>query len=128
MPRKSYLNGEILYKKYFSLGQAANISKLANFANTEKMWGEHGYKPTRMGVWKAMWRWASLKENKNEAYCIFSKYVYDYGWTWDTDFPWKAGDTVSLEMWHKFMIRKISRAYQYKARVHDRFLTQNGWI
>ncbi len=127
MKKHSYLDGEILYKKYFSLGEATGFSKLTNFAISQKMFNEHGYKPTRMGVWKAMWRWASLKENQTVAFDIFSEYVRNYGWMWDTDFSWQKGDTVSSEDWKRFMRHKIRRAYQYDEDEYDRYLDRNGW-
>lgn len=80
-----------------------------------------------MGVWKAMWRWASQQENKTDAYLIFKEYVKKYGWTNDTDFPWVAGTEISWDDWSRFMLRKIRVAWQYKPVRHERFLRENGW-
>lgn len=132
--RTPHLNGEILYKQYFAMGQAATISRLARWALAEGM-----AKPIKtqknnrdglpcMSVWKAMWRWASLQENQITAFVIFKDYVREYGWEIDTDFSWPAGTDIFWNDWKPFMLKKIRTAYQYKKEsYYNRFLQQNGW-
>ena len=124
--RESYLNGEKLFRKYFEMGSATSAMVLARFAVTEGMYLPGGPKPTPMGVWKAMWRWASLKENKEVAFDIFSSYVRDYGWRLaDTDLPWDGPIEV---LWNEFMIQKIKSAWQHATSQRlERFLRKNGW-
>lgn len=131
--REPFLNGEQIYKYYFSMGEAASVARLTRWAISSGM-----AKPARktkmnpeglprMGVWKAMWRWASLKENRNDAYLIFAEFVKTYGWTGDTDFPWPKGTEISLSDWHRFMLPKIQTAWQFQYNRHNRFLLENGW-
>lgn len=134
MTKEPYLSGEELYRYYFSMGDGASIQRLAKWAVSEDKAKSVriSYRNKEglpfMGVWKAMWRWASLKENRNEAYLIFSDYVRKYGWLDDTDFPWEAGSVVSLSDWHRFMLKKIKTAWQFKKEsYHKRFLLRNGW-
>ena len=125
--REGFLDGEVLFKHYFAMGQATSISVLTRYAISLGMKDSKGNEPTRMGVWKAMWRWASLKENKSRAFEIFSKFVEEYGWEENTDYPWDGGNTK--ELWHSFMLQKIKSAWQYPTpMMYNRFLKRNGWI
>lgn len=132
--KESYLDGKQLYKAYFEMGNGASIVRLARWAIANSM-----AKPTKiarynkeglpcMGVWKAMWRWASLKENHPEAYQIFQTYVNTYGWLDDTDFPWPMGTVITLQDWNRFMLKKVKTAWQFAPNRHARFLRENGWV
>ena len=126
--RENYLDGEKLFLKYFEMGEATSIPRLVNYATSENMLSPEGKKPTPMGVWKAMWRWASLKENKDRAFEVFSHYVKNYGWRFpDTDLPWDSDDP--RELWHQFMMKTIKSAWQFGTQSRlNRFLHKNGWI
>lgn len=132
--KEAYLDGEKLYKYYFSMGQAASIGRLAAWAVSTGM-ARH-IKPNRtnmtgmphMGVWKAMWRWASMQEHRDEAFSIFADYVCKYGWLDDTDFPWPMGTEITMSDWYRFMAKKIRTAWQYAPNRHARFLRENGWV
>ena len=124
--RENYLDGERLYRQYFLMGAAASSSRIQKFAVSCGMLSPEGNEPTTMGVWKAMWRWASLKENKDLAFSIFSDYVDNYNWRLpDPDLPW---DGDRDELWHEFMMQKIRTAWQFSSeRRLRRFLKKNGW-
>ena len=84
--RESYLDGEILFKKYFEMGAAKTVERLRRFAVSQGMKSKDGNDPTPMGVWKSMWRWASLKENHIKAWGIYSKNNPDKTWNdWESD-------------------------------------------
>ena len=124
--RENYLDGERLFRQYFAMGAGASATRLQEFAVTCGMLSPEGNEPTVMGVWKAMWRWASLKENKSTAFEIFVNHVDNYDWQLgDPDLPWK-GDRH--ELWTQFMEQKIRSAFQYGEARHQRFLRENGWI
>lgn len=123
--RENYLNGEKLFRQYFSMGAGASASRLQKFAITSGMLSPDGNEPTTMGVWKAMWRWASLKENKNTAFSIFCDHVNNYNWrNADEDLPWEEG---CESVWKLFMEQKIRSAWQFSERRYKRFMKENGW-
>lgn len=125
--RESYLDGEKLFRQYFAMGNGTSASRLQKFAVTSGMVSSDGTEPTRMGVWKAMWRWASLKENKDVAFEIFRDHLENFGWDWgDPELPWDGDYT---ELWRRFMLQKIRSAWQYdKESKYQRFLRENGWL
>lgn len=116
--RESYMDGEVLYRKYYGMGDAKSIERLAYWAISngvarpvqvnEK--NPHGL--PRMGVWKSMWRWASLRENSRAAYQIYKD----------------SGGDISWEQWVKDMRDVIRTAWQHPtdAKYH-KFLRDNGW-
>jgi hypothetical protein len=109
--KEKYLDGEILFRKYFEMGGARTISKLRKFAVSQGMTSSTGKEPTPMGVWKAMWRWASLKENCDVAYEIYHK------WT-----------NSNAAEWNEYMLKTIQTAWQFNTVFkYQRFLKQNGW-
>lgn|SRR5574341_1396643 len=125
--RENYLDSEKLFHKYFEMGNAASATKLVNYALSCGMISPEGKQPTPMGVWKAMWRWASLKDNKDRAFEIFSHYIDNYEWKLpDNDLPWDGDRQV---LWHQFMMQKIKTAWQFQTKARlERFLRKNGWI
>lgn len=132
--REPYMNGELLFRKYFEMGAGASAVRLAKWAVSvgmakpvKKMKGNPDGVPV-MGVWKAMWRWASLKENKETAYKIFSDYLDQYGWEQDTDFPWEDTTQSRKDIWNKFMLKKVQTSWQFRPHRHERFLRENGWL
>lgn len=105
--RESYLDGEELFYKYFEMGDAKSIPRLVIFMQKK------GIQTTDMGVWKSMWRWASLKENKVAAYRIYKDF----------------GGEASWEQWVDDMKDIIRTAWQHQTDAkYNRFLRDNGWI
>jgi len=95
------------------MGESRTIQLLTEWAILEKMLSSKGNEPTQMGIWKAMWRWASLKENRDTAWGIY-----------------KQHNTVSFENWKRKMIEvHIPSAWQHPTiPKRDKFLKENGWI
>lgn len=123
--RENYLDGEKLFRQYFAMGEGASASRLQRFAVASGMLSPEGNEPTTMGVWKAAWRWASLKQNKDTAFQIFVEYVNNHGWRApDPELPW---DGDRAELWRLFMLQKIRSAWQFTERRYKRFLKENGW-
>jgi len=118
--REKYLDGEKLFRKYFEMGEARTVQKLSRWAINEGM--ARRVKRTKdnpdglptMGIWKAMWRWASLMENSTIAWNIFNQYI----------------DTVSWEEYKQDMVtHKIKAAWQHPTdKKRNKFLKDNGWI
>ena len=101
------MDGGQLYRKYWEMGDARAIGKLVKMVEHQT-----GTKPTQMGVWKSMWRWASLKENRETAWEIYRK--------WNVD--------VSEEQWVQDMLDRIQRAWQHTTKSkYDKFVKENGW-
>lgn len=112
--REKYLDGEKLFRKYYEMGETRSIRMLTEWAILDGMKSLQGHEPTSMGVWKAMWRWASLRENHLKAWDIVSK----------------ANPTLTWGEWVKDMIEvKIPSAWQHPTiPKRERFLKENGWI
>jgi hypothetical protein len=112
--REKYLDGEKLFRKYFEMGESRSINLLTEWAITEGMTSSTGQEPTDMGIWKAMWRWASLKENKDVAWKI----------------AFQHGGCTNPDEWEKEMVNiKIPSAWQHSTRAkRERFMRENGWI
>ena len=129
-----FLNGEELYTKYFSMGAQASILRLTRWALSVGM-----AKPVKksfhnkeglpcMSVWKSMWRWASMQENKDKAFELFAKHIQEHGWEENTEFPWNVGSVVERSEWNRFMAQKIKSAWQFAPKRRERFLQENGWL
>jgi len=110
-----YLDGETLFREYY-LGGKNTIVTLTEWAILEGMISSKGNKPTQMGIWKSMWRWASLKENKETAWQIIQSSL--------------NGKAPKREHWEYDMIHvKIPSAWQHSTqRKLNKFLKKNGWI
>lgn len=79
-PRRPYLDGRIIYKGYWGLGKARSTRNLVNIAVNNGMLNPKTNKPPHWtGCWKAAWRWALLKENRQEAYDVFQAAMVDEG-------------------------------------------------
>ena len=118
--REKYLDGEKLFRKYYEMGDSRTITLLTEWAITEGMTSSKGTQPTEMGVWKAMWRWASLKENRETAWEISKDATYG-----STKNPFK----FTKGMWVKDMIKvKIPSAWQHATVAKkEKFMRENGW-
>ena len=114
--REKYLDGEKLFRKYYEMGESRSFALLAEWATLEGMKSSKGQIPTPMGVWKAMWRWASLKANVETAWTI----------VWENS----VQNNITREEWNKQMIRKfIPIAWQHPTNSKkEKFLKENGWI
>jgi hypothetical protein len=117
--REKYLDSEKLFKKYIEDGETRSISSLTEFAKLHGMKSSTGQEPTDMGVWKAIWRWAST--HKDEAWNLVKdqtfgskhkRYKYDY------------------KQWEEEMIyRIIKSAWQHPTnKKYQKFLKDNGWV
>ena len=112
--REKYLDGERLFRKYYEMGEDRTIQLLTEWAILDGMTSSKGTLPTPMGVWKSMWRWASLKENRDLAWKIYMEHCGKINYA-----EWK------LEMIHI----KVPSAWQHNSQVkRDKFLRENGWI
>jgi|SRR5690349_1188727 len=111
--REKYLDGERLFRKYFEMGESRSIYLLTEWAKTEGMKSSKGNEPTPMGVWKAIWRWASLQENFQTAWKIYQD----------------NNDNASWSNYRKDMIKtRIPSAWQHATQAkYHKFLKDNGW-
>ena len=105
--KEKYMDGGELYRKYWEMGDARNIARLVKYVQSKT-----GTKPTHMGVWKSMWRWASLKENRDIAWEIYQKW----------------NDDVTFEKWTVMMVERIRKAWQHPTDAkYNKFIKDNGW-
>lgn len=110
--REKYLDGENLFRKYYEMGDAKSIGRLTKYAISQGMTSSSGQEPTQMGVWKSMWRWASLKENRETAWKIYKQF----------------NPSHTPEYWVEYMIGNIKTAWQFPTNSkYIRFLKENGW-
>ena len=126
--KNHFMDGEKLFIKWCEMG-GYSVARLCNFAISEGMKNTVGRNPTRMGAWKAMWRWASMKENKDRAFELFSKIYTNKVIQED---PWIGQffpDGLTETAWKTFMLEKIQSAWQHTSEIKEyRFLEKNGWI
>lgn len=120
-PSRKYLDGEKLFHHYYvEMAGGGTFAKLRDWAVSVGMVNHRGNTtiyPTPMGVHKAAWRWASLKENKDKA------------WEWFQIFMENTGDYCSDDEWREFAIQKIKNAWQHPTEQKShQFLEDNGWI
>jgi hypothetical protein len=110
--REKYLDAEKLFRKYWTDGETRSISSLVEWAKLQGMKSSRGEVPTEMGIWKAIWRWASMKENKDLAFQIAKDHQ---------DIPW--------EQWKYNMIHtRIPSAWQHTNNAkREKFMRENGW-
>lgn len=96
------------------MGENRTILLLTEWAILEGMKSSSGQEPTEMGIWKAMWRWASMKENREAAWNIVNQNV----------------ENANYGEWKLDMIRvKVPSAWQHNsAAKRIRFLKENGWL
>lgn len=110
--REKYLDAEKLFRKYWEMGEKRSINLLTEWAISQGIQSPSGKNPTPMGIWKAMWRWASLKENKDKALKIAQEF-----------------EAINPDRWNKEMILiRIPTAWQHPSKVRrERFMKENGW-
>jgi hypothetical protein len=110
--KEKYLDGERLFRKYWEMGESRSVRLLTEWAIIEGMKSSSGVEPTHMGCWKSMWRWASLKGNRERAWEIYKENVIN----------------ANFGEWKLMMIRvRIPTAWQYPKIKLNKFLRENGW-
>ena len=74
-----YLDGEKLYRVYWvEMGEARSFKRLINWCSSNGFINKrNGKPPTRMGIWKAMWRWAV--NHPEQAFEIINEGLKDSG-------------------------------------------------
>ena len=119
-PLLKYMDGEYLFRYYFqTMGEARSFPKLIEHCRAEYMiHPENGKPPTKMGLYKAMWRWATRKENQQTAWDIYKSSQLGDEWT----------QIESWNDWIKFLEDRISSAHQFaKPSEYRNFLRYNGY-
>lgn len=114
------MDGEYLFRYYFqTMGEARSLPKLSEHCRQEYMiHPEHGTPPTRMGIYKAMWRWATRKENQQLAWEIYNS--SQLGDDWEEINDWND--------WLSFLEERIKSAHQFaKPNEYRNFLRYNGY-
>lgn len=103
--RRWYLNGEELFRKYWSLGTKRSITKVRKWLKEKDVKSKlTGQTPRDMTIWKSMWRWAV--KNEKASYDIIYGYYRD------------EGNYINEELWHKELIKKsISACQDGKIRI-----------
>lgn len=96
----TYLNGEKLYRVYWvEMGDARSYKRLRNWCISNNMVNAKTHKPpTRMGLWKAMWRWAVTHQDK--AFEIMNEGLRD------------SGELIDRERFNQEMREKVLTSYQ----------------
>lgn len=115
--RKKYLDGEMLFKKYWTeMGTARTYDALIRFCIANDIVNPFtGKPPNRMSVSKAMWRWAVRKKNFEVGYEIVNAAMKD------------EAKFMSKEEWREFLYEKVGMAYQHDSAGYKRFLKRNGY-
>ncbi len=95
-----YLDGEKLFTVYWAeMGTARSYIKMVNWCISNKVINPKTQKPpTRMGIWKAMYRWAV--NNPDKAFEIAQRGFRD------------AADILTRERWDQEMAEKVNISYQ----------------
>lgn len=101
------------------MGESRTIRDLVEWAKLQGMTSSRGDEPTAMGVWKAIWRWAST--HKEEAWELMK----------DQTFGYKHNQyKYTRSTWEQDMIQiKIPSAWQHTTQSKkNKFLREHGWI
>ena len=95
-----YLDGEQLYRVYWvEMGEARSIKRLASWCAANGLKNKRtGKPPTRMGAWKAMWRWAA--NNPEQAFEIINTGLKD------------TGEMLDRQQFMKELQEKVITSYQ----------------
>lgn len=116
--REKFLDGEKLFYKYIDMGETRTIELLTEWAISQGMTSSSGTEPSQMGVWKAVWRWASL--HKNLAWRAVDGQIFG---TKNNRFQYTE-DTFKL-----YMREVIRTAWQFTTETkYQKFLQKNGWL
>lgn len=119
--REKYLDAERLFRQYCEIGESRSISLLTEWAISQGMQSSSGNPPTPMGIWKAMWRWASMKENKEKAWNIAKDHIFGTS---------LQRFKYTRDRWNKEMVLiRIPTAWQHQSEIKkQKFMKENGWI
>ena len=103
--RRWYLNGEELFRKYWSLTPKRSIIRVKKWLKEKEVKSKMtGTTPQDMAIWKAMWRWA-IKNEKASFDIVINVYRDN-------------GEYLNEELWHKELIKKsISACQDGKIRI-----------
>jgi hypothetical protein len=95
-----YMDGKRLFEVYWvEMGSARSIAKLQKWCITNDMVHPiSGKPPTRMGIWKCMYRWAI--NNQKDAYDMAQDGASQYG------------DFITPEDWATNMANKVTASWQ----------------
>ncbi len=95
-----YLDGEKLYRVYWvEMGNARSFGRLIKWCVSNNMVNaKTGKPPTRMGIWKAMYRWAV--NHPEQAYELMNEGLKD------------SGEIIDRERFMKEMQEKVITSYQ----------------
>lgn len=103
---KKYLDGEQLFKVYWQeMGSARSTVRLQRWCLSHSIVNPKTQNvPTRMGLWKAMWRWAS--ENREQAKEIWKISVLD-------SYAEQANKNYFIEMdWKTLILKNAKTSFQ----------------
>lgn len=115
--REKFLDGEKLFRKYIEMGEDRTIELLTEWAISQGMTSSSGIEPSQMGVWKAVWRWAST--HKDSAWQIVC------GQTFGTK---KKRFQYTKDTFELYMREVIRTAWQFSTEAkYKKFLRSNGW-
>ena len=89
--REKYLDGkELFYRFYEQMGKASSLNKLQKILYNEGTYNPETGRPFgTSALFQAMWRWALMPENFEEASAVYKKYLLEYGEVVD-DATWKT--------------------------------------
>ena len=95
-----FLDGEKLFTVYWAeMGTARSYGKMVNWCKSNNIINPKTQKPpNRMGIWKAVWRWAVNHQEK--AFEIAQKGFMD------------GGEFLTRERWEKELNEKVNTSYQ----------------
>lgn len=115
--KTKYLDGKFLFEYYWkTMGPARSYDGLRRYCISQGIVNtQRGTNPNRMSIMKAMWRWATRKENFEEGYEIVNNAMRD------------EGRFMSKDEWKEFLRDKVHVAYQYNVPKEKKFLRKNGY-
>lgn len=117
--KKKYLDGEVLFEYYWGkMGQARNFAALQRYCVAQG-WVNPvlGTAPGRMTLFKAVYRWATKKENFEKGYEIVQAGQRD------------VGNFMSRDEWKQHLRDRVKSAWQFaKDRHLQNFLRKNDYI
>lgn len=117
--KRKYLNGEVLFRYYWGeMGSARTLSKLVMYCVSQgwvNPWT--GQPPRKMTLHKAMYRWATQKDNFEASYQVVQNEQRD------------EGNFMTREEWKEFLRKQVKSAWQFPRPVYyERFLKKHGYV
>ena len=114
---KKYLDGEQLFKVYWQeMGTARSTGRLQKWCLANSIVNPKTFNvPTRMGLWKVMWRWATA--NQDKAYEI-----------WKNSKPFDDSVEMALSIyqfeWEKLILKNARSAFQSSKHIKNWYKAQ----